>query len=79
MSYIDQIVPPTEARLLWVESEAADYLRVSPRTLQRHRQQGTGPKFIKAGRRVLYSKPDIDSWLDANCAASTAQAQGGAR
>jgi excisionase family DNA binding protein len=46
------------------EREAAEYLRVAPRTLQRWRQLGRGPRFVRAGRRVLYRQRDLDDWLD---------------
>jgi excisionase family DNA binding protein len=46
------------------EREASEYLRVAPRTLQRWRQLGRGPRFVRAGRRVLYRKHDLDDWLD---------------
>lgn len=35
-------------------------------TLELWRRKGTGPAFIKAGRRVLYARADIDQWLAAN-------------
>ena len=36
-------------------AEAADYLDLSPRTLERYRVTGEGPRFIKLGRRVRTS------------------------
>ena len=36
--------------------EAAEYLRLSPRTLEKQRVIGGGPKFRKFGRRVMRSK-----------------------
>jgi len=47
--------------------EAAAYLRLSPRTLERFRVEGTGPKFLKAGAgkraRVLYDPVELQAWL----------------
>lgn len=47
--------------------EAAKYLRLSPRTLERLRVQGDGPRFMKAGRglraRVLYTAGDLHDWI----------------
>lgn len=47
--------------------EAAAYLRLSPRTLERFRVEGTGPKFLKAGggkrARVLYDPEELRRWL----------------
>ncbi len=42
--------------------EAADYLRLSPRTLEKQRVLGGGPKFRKFGRRVMYAVADLDAW-----------------
>ena len=48
--------------------EAAERLRVSPRTLERMRIDGTGPRFFKAGpgkrSRVLYREEDLEAWLN---------------
>ena len=42
--------------------EAADYLRLSPRTLEKQRVIGGGPRFRKFGRRVMYAVADLDAW-----------------
>ncbi len=55
------------------QREAAEALRLSPRTLERHRLTGTGPKFKKFGRRVVYSHADIEAWASANTFASTSE------
>lgn len=44
--------------------EAADYLRLSPRTLEKQRVIGGGPKFRKFGRRVMYAVADLDTWAN---------------
>jgi predicted DNA-binding transcriptional regulator AlpA len=33
-------------------------------TLDLWRRQGRGPAFIKIGRRVMYRRADIETWLD---------------
>ena len=66
--------PETKGNQYNIEKEAADYIRLSPRTLQRHRQQGTGPLFTKAGHRVLYRQSDLDDWLTGNVFRSTSEA-----
>lgn len=38
--------------------EAAAFLRLSPRTLEKQRVIGGGPRFRKFGRRVMYAIPD---------------------
>lgn len=55
------------------QAEAARTLRLSPRTLERHRLTGTGPKFIKLGRRVLYRRADLDAWTASNTYSSTSE------
>lgn len=43
-------------------NEAAAYLRLSPRTLEKLRITGGGPRFHKFGRRVMYALLDIEAW-----------------
>jgi hypothetical protein len=45
--------------------EAADFLRLSPRTLEKQRVIGGGPRFRKFGRRVMYALVDLEAWADA--------------
>ena len=43
--------------------EAAEYLRVSERTLIRWRVLRVGPPWAKAGHSVRYRRTDLDAWL----------------
>ncbi|WP_425478640.1 helix-turn-helix domain-containing protein [Luteimonas marina] len=45
--------------------EAAAFLRLSPRTLEKMRVIGGGPRFRKFGRRVMYAVEDLVAWADA--------------
>ena len=36
--------------------------RLSPRTLERWRYQGTGPQYLKVGGRVVYRLADIEAF-----------------
>ena len=45
--------------------EAAAFLRLSPRTLEKQRVIGGGPRFRKFGRRVLYAFEDLEAWANA--------------
>jgi hypothetical protein len=58
-------------------AEAAAFVRLSPRTLERLRVQGTGPRFIKAGKgkraRVLYKAADLQEWLEETTFRSTSE------
>ena len=51
--------------------EAADFLRISERSLERWRVEGTGPRFRRFGRRVVYAKSDVETWADGRCFQST--------
>jgi hypothetical protein len=55
----------SSARYL-TNDEAAAHLRLSPRTLEKQRVQGGGPRFRKFGRRVMYALADLDVWADGN-------------
>jgi len=51
---------------LLTEREAAEYLRLSPRTLRRWRTEkpGTGPPVAGyAGQHPRYRRADLDAWL----------------
>jgi hypothetical protein len=60
---------------LFTQREAATRLRLSVRTLERLRVTGLGPKFVKAGRRVLYSVDHLEAWITSRTVASTSEAQ----
>ena len=42
--------------------EAAEYLGLSARTLDRYRVSGEGPVFHRFGGRVRYTRADLDAW-----------------
>ena len=44
--------------------EAAQFLNLSPRTLEKQRVIGGGPRFRKFGRRVLYAVSDLEVWAN---------------
>lgn len=46
--------------------EAASFLRLSPRTLEKQRVLGGGPRFRKFGARVVYAAVDLRAWADSN-------------
>ena len=54
--------------------EAADYLRLSKRTLERLRCSGLGPKFVKCGcRSIRYRQSDLDDWISGRVVRSTSE------
>jgi len=52
-------------------TEAAAYIPMPKRTLEKLRTAGGGPRFIKLGKRVLYDVVDLDAWMEAHKQAST--------
>jgi len=64
---IDELVP----NLLTIE-ELAERLNKSEADLARMRCDGSGPRFIKVGKRaVAYDPRDVSVWLDQQRRAST--------
>lgn len=58
------VTPAAQPQRYLTNDEAADYLRLSPRTLEKQRVIGGGPRFRKFGRRVMYAVADLDAWAD---------------
>lgn len=51
--------------------EAARFLGLSGRTLEKHRTYGTGPRYSKLGGRVVYRLEDLQAWAEFGAKAST--------
>ncbi len=51
--------------------EAARFLSLSGRTLEKHRTYGTGPTYRKIGGRVVYGLDDLKAWADRGAKTST--------
>jgi hypothetical protein len=51
--------------------DAAEYLALSRRTLEKHRTYGTGPTYRKIGGRVVYALDDLNAWADLGTRTST--------
>jgi predicted DNA-binding transcriptional regulator AlpA len=51
--------------------EAARFVGLSIRTLEKHRIYGTGPRYSKLGGRVVYALEDLQSWVQSAAKAST--------
>ena len=60
-----------QTRRLLTTKQAAAYCGLSPRTLERYRVTGEGPRFIKLGRRVLYDPDELDRWIRSGMRRST--------
>lgn len=68
MSDLNAALPP---RLLRTP-EAARFLGLSGRTLEKHRTYGTGPTYMKIGGRVVYAVGDLQTWAARGVKCSTA-------
>jgi hypothetical protein len=58
------------------QEDAAEFLHLSPRTLERMRVAGTGPSFLKFGRRVAYARADLIAWAEGQRHKRTARLRG---
>jgi Helix-turn-helix domain len=66
LSPVQSPPPPNRQAARYLSNgEAAEFLRLSPRTLEKQRVIGGGPRFRKFGRRVMYALVDLESWADA--------------
>jgi Helix-turn-helix domain len=61
----------TPAAVYLTCDEAGTHLKLSPRTLEKMRTIGGGPRFRKLGRRVMYSLQDLEAWSDSRACEST--------
>jgi predicted DNA-binding transcriptional regulator AlpA len=51
--------------------DAARFLGISIRTLEKHRTYGTGPVYRKIGGRVVYAVEDLQAWTKIGARRST--------
>jgi hypothetical protein len=70
MSDTEPGVPPRHLRT----QEAARFLGLSGRTLEKHRCYGTGPVYRKIGGRVVYTVDDLVAWSERGIRRSTSDA-----
>lgn len=56
--------------------EAAQFLSLSARTLEKHRTYGTGPAYRKLGGRVVYAVDDLQAWAERGAVTSTSDPRG---
>lgn len=66
------ILPPRFLRT----KEAAEFLSLSARTLEKHRTYGTGPAYHKLGGRVVYGIDDLEAWAARGAVTSTSDPRG---
>jgi len=58
------VTAPAQPQRYLTNDEAAEYLRLSPRTLEKQRVIGGGPGVRQVGRPRLYAGGDLDAWAD---------------
>lgn len=46
--------------------QVAAYLHTSEGSLAQQRYKGTGPRFIRVGRRILYRWDDVHAYIEAH-------------
>lgn len=56
--------------------EAAEFLSLSARTLEKHRTYGTGPSYRKLGGRVVYAIDELQAWAGRGAVTSTSDPRG---
>lgn len=56
----DTTSPPPRGHLS--PRQAAEYLSLSQRRLDRFREEGDGPRFRRFGGRIAYAIADLDAW-----------------
>jgi hypothetical protein len=65
-------VPAAAPTMVYLNcDQAGAHLKLSPRTLEKLRTLGGGPRFRKLGRRVVYVLAELDAWADARACEST--------
>lgn len=63
-------VPPVgheanESHEFLTDPQFARLVKTSTRTTETWRRNGNGPPFIRLGRRILYRRCDVETWLAA--------------
>jgi predicted DNA-binding transcriptional regulator AlpA len=71
MSAISSALSPAHGPRFVRTQQAAAYLGLSHRTLEKHRTYGTGPAYRKLGGRVVYAVEDLQAWADRGAKVST--------
>ena len=56
----------TDPDSLVTETQTAELLNISIRTLQAWRIKLTGPRFVRVGRAIRYRRSDLLAWIEAN-------------
>jgi excisionase family DNA binding protein len=60
---------------LLTPDQLAERLHTGKNTLAQWRYHGTGPQYVKVGRKVHYRASDVEAWLDAQTRQHTGATQ----
>ena len=62
-SALERTIPAeANSKMFFTTSEAAAFLTLSPRTLDRYRETGKGPPFFRMGAAIRYLRSDLMEW-----------------
>ena len=62
-----------EETAMFTQAELVPILRKSKSWFERARWAGTGPRYTKVGRSVLYRGSDLNAWIEAQTIQNTGQ------
>ena len=66
--------PTAERGALMRPAEAAAFLGLAPRTVDKMRQQGGGPRYVVISSRCIrYRRCDVEDWIAERTRSNTAQ------
>ena len=54
---------PTAIEPLFDTNDVAAAAKLSPRTVERRRAEGTGPEFVRIGRSIRYEPSAVRAWI----------------
>jgi len=63
----------TQLQPLLDTKQAAQALNIAESTLEKKRLDGSGPRFCKLGKRVLYSSSALQEYVEKNTRNSTSE------
>ena len=71
--YLERVMQLVEAGIDLTTKQAALYLNLSPRTLEKYRLTGEGPRFRRYKRAVRYPIADLKEWKEKRLFNSTCE------
>jgi len=75
MKATSTLLPLPTKNVLIPAAEISHYTGMAKQTHARWRHEGTGPPYIKLGRRVFYRSDDVKAWEESNYQSTLQQVQ----